>query len=176
MSRTITTSRRRLLVGSGMAAALATSSLSAEAAPIPAQPDPVVALYARYRAIEDEEAVVSERHDAMRSGFVQRHGDIRFDDVAAYAAWKSDPLRAELDALRERSNALCDASSDLLDAMTATPATSVEGIRCKLVAALDVWSFIEAPGFDPDRIEYQDTLTVAFLRDAVRVLGGSAGA
>ena len=180
MSRTITaalaTSRRRLLAGSGIAAALATGGLSAEAASVPAQLDPVVALYARYRAIEDEGAGVSERHNTMRAGFVQRHGDICFGDVSAYAAWKSDPLHAELDALRERSNTLCDTSTDLLDAMMATPATSVEGVRCKLAAALHVWRFIEAPGFDPDRIEYQDTLTVAFLRDAVRVLGGSPGA
>jgi hypothetical protein len=34
----------------------------------------------------------------------------------------------------------------------------------------NVWRFIEKPGIEA---EYQDHMTVAFLRDAVRVLGGS---
>jgi hypothetical protein len=169
---TPTPSRRRLLAGSGLVAALATVGLPALAASVRGQPDPVLALYAKWRMVEDEEAIVGKRHSELRAVLVQRHGEPT-GFVSAQKLWGDDHIFAESSAACERSNDLCDESVGLIDAMMETPATSLEGLRCKFIVALDVWKFIEKPGVEA---EYHDDMTVAFLRDAVRVLGGSVAA
>ena len=165
------TSRRRLLAGSGLGVALAIVGLpiAAEAA---AASDPVVAIYVKWRAVEDAETIADDRFSELRAILVQRYGEA--GEVSANEAWGRDPIYAEFEANRNKSNELSDEVADLVDAMMETPATSLEGIRCKMLTALEVWKFIELPNArEPD---HTDTMTVAFLRDAVRVLGGSAAA
>ncbi len=136
--------------------------------------DPVVLIYNRWRAIEDAAAVVEKQHTDLRADFVRRYGECWASDEG-YDRWERDPRRPELTALTAECNDLADKSTSQIDAMQVTPATSVEGIYCKMLVALDVWSFIERPSVDPEDVEYHDTMTVAFLRDAARVLGGRAG-
>ena len=168
---TPTTSRRGLLAASGMGALIDGVGLSAAAVPATAaaQADPVLALYAKWQAVVDQLAIVNERHVGLRADFVRRYGET----CERPDAWDRDPRRAELDALTVQHTELSDESTALVDLMQATPATSIEGIRCKMLVALNVWKFIERPAAN---IEYQDEMTVAFLRDAVRVLGGGSGA
>ncbi len=170
-TNTPTTSRRGLLAGSGVGAALAAIGFPIMAA-AETSPDPVVALFAKWRATEDALATLDTKHTALRHVFVARYGEILEAD-GAVAGWYNDPHRAELDRLTDAVNDLCDESTAVIDAMMEMPATSLEGIRCKLIVGLDVWKFIEKPGIEA---EYHDDMTVAFLRDAVRVMGGSTPA
>ena len=173
-TNTPTPSRRGLLAGSGVGALIAgigvpagaTSAIAATSA------DPVVALYAKWRAVEDQYAALDQQHVALRGAFVAQHGEI-LEVADAVAGWCNDSRRADLTTLTDRCNDLSDESAALIDIMMEMAATSLEGIRCKLIVGLDVWKFIEKPGAEPD---YAAWTTVAFLRDAVRVLGGSVAA
>ena len=166
-------SRRRLLAGSGVATIAAAFALPLATSPVHAAPaDPVVAMYAQWQALEDRNTVLSARHSEIRDAMVARHGELRgYCDNAIHAAWQADPRWPALDTATQEVNDLCDQSTDLLDVMTETPATSLEGVRCKLLAAVHVLKFIERPGFEA---ECHDTMALAVMRDAVRVLGGSA--
>ncbi len=162
-------SRRRLLAGSGLAAVLGTIGLPV-AAVAETLPDPVVALFAKWRATEDAIAGLDPKHTELRAAFVSQYGEM-LKPGSDVDGWRNDPRRGELGDLTEAVNDLCDESTALIDAMMETPAASLEGIRCKMIVGLDVWKFIERPNVEA---EYHDDMTVAFLRDAVRVLGGSA--
>ena len=162
------TSRRRLLAGSGLGAALAIVGLPI-AAEVASAPDPVVALYAKWRATEDAIAALNPKHAELRNAFVACYGEMGKPGSNA-KGWINDPRRGELGDLTAEVNDLCDESTALIDAMMETPAASLEGVRCKMIVGLNVWKFIERPGVEA---EYQDDMTVAFLRDAVRVLAGS---
>ena len=164
-------SRRRLLAGSGLAAVLGTIGLPV-AAVAETLPDPVVALFAKWRATEDAIAGLDPKHTELRNSFVSQYGEM-LKPGSDTDGWLSDPRRGELGDLTQAINDLCDESTALIDAMMETPATSLEGVRCKMIVGLNVWTFIEKPGIEA---EYQDHMTVAFLRDAVRVLGGSTAA
>ena len=162
------TSRRRLLTGSVFGAALATIGLPAKVSA--AQPDPILALYAKWRALEDTIAVQEAQHRELRQAMVTVHGE-PMEGSANYAAWIADPRHSALGQATGEINALCDQSTDLLDEMTETPATSLQGIQCKLLATVSALKFIENPTVEA---EYHDTMALAVMRDAVRVLGGSA--
>ena len=165
-------SRRRMLAGSGVATIAAAFALPLATPPVHAAPtDPVVTLYAKWRTVMDAEIVADNRFSELRALLVQRYGETNM--TVAIKAWKRDSVYAEFEANRNKSNELSNENVDLLEVMQAMPATSIEGIRCKLLAALETWKFIEQPHIAPDPHE---AMTVAFLRDAVRVLGGSAAA
>ncbi len=165
-------SRRRLLAGSGLAAGLAALALPAAAAVALAPADPVVALYAEWRANQAAGDAAEQRHTELWALMVARYGESRGHKPAA-ELWGADPLYGEMDDARQRSDDAQTANCDVLDAIEATPATSLEGIQCKLLVALDVWRFIERPNAEP---EYHETATVALLRDAARFIGAGAGA
>ncbi len=166
------TSRRRLLAGSGFATALASIGLPAAAAPsLPTVgSDPVVAFYAKWQATENAIAALNSKHVELRNAFVARYGDMGHQG-SNDEGWRNDPRAGQLHGLTQALNDACDESTGFIDAMMETPATSLEGIRCKMIVGLDVWRFIERPGVEA---EYHDDMTVAFLRDAARLLGGSA--
>lgn len=163
-------SRRHLLAGSGLTAALATIGLTTAATASAAQPDPILAIYAEWRGLEDEHAIVERQHTMLRGDFVRLYGEFQPNDAQA---WNSDPRQAELSRLTERSNELLDLEVDQLDALRETPATSLEGIRCKLLAAVKVHSFVERRDDEP---EFHDELSLSAMREAVRMLGGSMAA
>ena len=164
-------SRRRLLAGSGVATIAAAFALPMATSPVRAAPvDPVLARYAKWRALKDAEAIVNKQHDELRADFVRRYGECWEDGGDA---WGRDPRHSELDALLERCNDLNDQNTDLLDVLAETPATSLEGVCCKLIATVDVLKFMEGPNAE---LKYHETMALAVMRDAVRVLGGSAAA
>ena len=158
-------SRRNLLIG-----ALALPAVAIPAVVTASVQDPVVAIYNRWRALEDEQAPVELRLDDVINEMTQRNGD-HWAIVGRRQAWCADPAYPEFEALSDRSDELNEAASVLLDAMAACPATSIQGIACKMLAALEVWRFLDGSNRDP---EYHEEMTVAFMRDAVQVLGGSA--
>ena len=164
-------SRRRLLAGSGVATLATAFALPMAVSPAHAAPvDPVLAIYAKWRALEDAGAIMDKQHDELRADFVRLYGESWKDGGGA---WKNDPRNSELAALTAQCNDLNDQSTDLLDVMTETPATSLEGVRCKLLATIHVLKFIEKPNAEA---EYHDIMALAVMRDAVRLLGGSAAA
>ena len=165
--------RRRLLAGSGLAAGLAALALPAAAAAVaPASADPILALYAEWRANQAAGDAAEQRHTELRALMVARYGESRGQTWAA-ELWGADPLYGEMDDARQRSDDAQNANCDVLDAIEATPATSLEGVQCKLLVALNVWRFIERPNAEP---EYHETVTVALLRDAARFMGAGAAA
>ena len=170
-----TSPTRRGLFGT-TAAGLATLALpAAAAAAVSAPADPVLALYAEWRATEDAHTALCDQHTKLRAGFVQRHGELLgTSDGPTVTAWQRDPLKGELNALTDQCSEMSDRCTDLLDAIAATPAASIAGVQCKLLATLDVLRFLEAPHVNPDSVEYHDAMALAVLRDATRVLGAGA--
>ena len=164
-------SRRRLLAGSGVATIAAAFALPMAVSPVHAAPtDPVVALYAKWRALEEAEVIVIKQQEALRAYFVRRYGELKPAE-STHQAWGSDPRHPELTALTRQCIDMSSDSTDALDALAETPATSLQGIHCKLLATISMLQSIEPPHVEMD---YHDTIALAVLRDAARVLAGSA--
>ena len=132
--------------------------------------DPIIALYTRWRAVEDEQAVAEQRHTALIAELTHRHGDRQ--DMGTERARQADPAYSECGLCRARSDELNEEITRLLEVMIALPATSIEGIVCKMRAALEVWTFVDRRDYGP---EFHEEMTIAFMRDAARMLGGSVG-
>ena len=165
------TSRRRLLAGSGVATLAAAFALPLATSPVHAAPvDPVITLYAKWRALEDAETIVSKRQEELRAYFVSRYGELK-GSQSTHQAWGSDPQHSELTALTRQCIDMCSDSTNALDALAETPATSLQGIYCKLLATISLLQSIESPHVEMD---FHDTIALAVLRDAARVLAGSA--
>lgn len=163
-------SRRWLLLGSGVVATLAAAGLPAipsHAAPA----DPVLALYTEWKAIKNANDALHVRHKTFRLAFVRRYGEM-LKPGSDVKGWLNDPHCVELDTLTQQCNDLSDHECEALDALIAMPATSAQGIACKVDAMLNLWRFVEHK--DPDNVEEHESLTVAVLRDAARVLGEGA--
>ena len=164
--------RRRLFSGAVLPiAAIAAGTASVRANPaLDGAVDPVITLYTRWRALEEEQATVEARCDQIRPGLVARHGDVALTSGIRHA-WEADPVCAEWQANADRSDELNNECTALLDAMMSAPAMSLEGLRCKMLAGLEVFGFFEHCARQP---EYHDDMAMAIMRDAVRLLGGSA--
>ena len=166
-------SRRRLLAGSGLAAGLAVLALPAAAAAVaPAPADPVVALCAKWLALEAANKIANERHLELRNMLVSRYGECK-GYVFAQDHWGHDPSYPEFSAVTDRSDELGDAAADTMDLIMDTPAASIEGVRCKVMVLAETWAYIERRDSEP---EWHETVTLAMLRDAARFMGAGAAA
>ena len=134
-------------------------------APIVTEPtDPTVDLYRRYRAIESEQELIEPRADIIRSCLTAKWGEL----PGAYLAWAEDPDSVELTRLTKLSDNCTERLCDLTDAMMVTPATTLAGLRAKLEIAIELWPTTEG--------ELHEDVAIAFMHDAVRLLGGYADA
>jgi hypothetical protein len=131
--------------------------------------DPVVALYARWHAAWTACHDAGERHAALRAAFVRRHGEIMGTNLSVWTAWGADPRHAELQWLRSESDRWNNEATDILDILAETPAVSAEGAVCKVRVLAATWAYIESPDGKHD---FHEEMTLAFVRDAVRVLDG----
>ncbi len=140
--------------------------------PRTAQPDPILAIYAKWRALENTIAVQEAQHNELRQAMVNLYGD-PLKGTANYAAWRADSRQPALVQATSEVKNRCDEASELLDVMIETPAASVQGVHCKLSATISVLKFIEKRDREA---EYHETMALAVMRDAARVLGEGAAA
>ena len=152
---------RRGLLGFSLAtlAAALTAGLS-----LPAQTDPALDLYDRYRRTEAEQDQIKPRADIVRSCLTAKWGTL----PTAYLAWAEDPDSAELTRLNKISDDCTARLCDITDELMVTPASSLAGLRAKLEIAIELWPTTEG--------ELHEDVALAFMRDAVRLLGVSANA
>lgn len=91
------------------------------------------------------------------------------DASALLAHWGDDPATAEYERLIDESDRMNGEQTAVTDAMMATPATSAAGILAKMRVAVEIWP----PGRPHEDTEYHEDVALAFMRDAVRLLGGA---
>jgi hypothetical protein len=128
--------------------------------------DPVLKIYRRYRALEDEQEPISDRSSAIRAALIERWGEpsrlMRADDI-----WGQDPALAELRRLNDKCDMLTGKILAATERMNDTPATTIPGVMAKLQLALDVW-----PGCEDGNGIHEHT-AISAIRDAMRVLQGT---
>lgn len=120
--------------------AFAAGAVAAKTVPMRTQEaaDPVLVLYREYLELDRESEAVHRIHSAKRQEFVARHGEcIRNPHVQAL--WKSDPQRGELDRLVKVSNVASDRLCDATEAVVDAAPTTLEGLRAKVLVALDLF-------------------------------------
>ena len=87
---------------------------------------------------------MNKRHEELRAYFVRHYGEIKGSE-SIHQVWGSDPHHPELAALTSQCIDMGDDSSNLLDALAETPATSLQGIYCKLLATISLVESIDQP-------------------------------
>jgi hypothetical protein len=157
-----TTPTRRSALGFSTAALTAGLTVPALAE------DPILGLYRRYRALEDTSLHIEERDTLLRAGLTERCGEIG-RDRPAYQCWGQDLAYAELMRLNDESDQTSNALADVTDEIMETPATTLAGLQCKMRVGLDLWP---TSGGD----DYHELAALAFMKDALRMLSGSAAA
>jgi hypothetical protein len=105
----------------------------------------------------------------LRSSLVDRYGDLTSEKEAA-ELWGHDPQYALLGPANAESDAMSWAETDRIDELLAYPADSVADLAVKLAAVLYVWRQIRSLETEA---EYHETLAMAFLNDAEKVLRSS---
>jgi hypothetical protein len=154
-----TTPTRRAAIGFSLATLAAGLTV-----PALAQTDPALDLYDRYRRTEAEQDQIKPRADIVRSCLTAKWGTL----PTAYLAWAEDPDSAELTRLNKISDDCTARLCDITDELMVTPASSLAGLRAKLEIAIELWPTTEG--------ELHEDVALAFMRDAVRLLGVSANA
>jgi hypothetical protein len=151
-------SRRRLFATAASVlvagTALATTAPSLSTTAIPAD-DPVLPLFRRWRALEDESQAAEQCWDAWR----QAHPGPEISDP--------EGLR-----LFRETDRLTNASTDVLEEILLTPATTPAGALEKLKAAAGVWPLTRPA----EEFEFHEDMARDAILDAVRLLAGSAAA
>jgi hypothetical protein len=128
--------------------------------------DPILALYCRYRELEDASLRIEELTDLVRAGLTERCGEPR-RDRPANQCWGQDPAYTELLRLNDECDQAAEGLTDVTDKIMETPATTLAGLQRKMRVGLDLWP---TSGGD----DYHELAALAFMKDALRLLSGSA--
>jgi len=134
--------------------------------PVAPAEDPVLALYRRYQKTEVAGDAVYARHKILRATLIERNGDPCKLQCSAESIWGHDPSYAEFCASFDETDRLGAVSTDLIQQIMATPATTLAGLLAKMRVGMSAW----APAESPEDTDFDEDVACAVMADAVRLL------
>jgi hypothetical protein len=162
---TRTTPGRRDLVGGAAALVAAAVAATLPHTALAAGADPVLALWRQSLELDCQQDRALKPTCALRAALVARWGEPRYP-VSAADLWGHDPEYHELSRLIDESDRISQLQTDIEDAIAATPATSLAGLKVKVRLAMSLWP----TGKLLEETDHHEDFALEVLRDADRLL------